>query len=106
MTDTLNRDADGLCDAPTHELDDDALFARYIEPHPFDLGPSEAKIANHGAPVWMLIAYHEGTGGDIARTGADYGLEPAAVEAAIRYHCRHRALIDARILLNRSYFRS
>jgi len=110
MTDTLDRSIDqaddGLCDADGRTPDDDALIARYIEPHPFNLGPSEARIADHGAPVWMLIAYHEGTGSDISSTAADYGLDPDAMEAAIRYYCRHRALIDARILLNHSYFES
>lgn len=108
MTDTLDRSTDqandGLCDTLGQALDDDALIARYVESGPLNLGPSDARMTDHGAPVWMLIAYHEGTGSDISRTAAAYSLEIEAVEAAIRYYCRHRALIDARILLNRSYF--
>lgn len=110
MTDTLdrsiNRADDGLCDTPDHAPDDDTLIARYIESDPRNLGPSEARIADHGVSVWALVAYLQAVGNDAARVATDYGLEPQAVEAAIRYYCRHQPLIDARILIDRSSFAS
>lgn len=84
----------------------DALIARYIEPDPLELGPSEAQVVGHGVAVWALMTYLRSVGGDIGRAAGAYRLEPAAVEAAVRYYCRHRALIDARIALSQSYFTS
>lgn len=109
MQDTIDQAGDhvtSLCDGTEGTADDDLLIERYIEADPFNLGPSEAQIVDHGVSVWALMTHHQGTGNDLARTAAAYGLEPEAVKAAIRYYCRHQALIDARILLNRSYFAS
>ena len=103
---TDDRLAQRLCNDDTDHSGDDALIARYIEPGPLNLGPSEAQVAGHGVSVWALMSHLESESGDIARTAAAYELNPDAVEAAVRYYCRHRALIDARILLNRSYFDS
>jgi uncharacterized protein (DUF433 family) len=98
-------EATALCDRTDDRAgDDDALIARYIESGPLDLGPSEAQVVDHGVSVWALMTHLHAVGGDIDQAAADYGLDPAAVEAVVRYYCRHRSLIDARILLNRSYF--
>ena len=110
MRDTIQYATDestaSLCDGANGTADDDALIARYIASDPLNRGPADARVVDHGGPVWNLIAHHRGTGGDLGQTAAAYGLEPEAVEAAIRYYCRHRALIDARILLNESFFDS
>jgi uncharacterized protein (DUF433 family) len=84
--------------------EEDASIERYVEADPLALGPSEAQIVDHGVSVWALIAHLAAADNDKARTATDYGLDIDTVEAAVRYYCRHRALIDARILLNRSYF--
>jgi uncharacterized protein (DUF433 family) len=89
---------------PRTPADEEALIARYIEPGPIDFGPSDAQVVDHGVSVWALINYLHAMGNDIDRTADDYDLERAAVEAAILFYRRHRALIDARILLNRSFF--
>lgn len=95
--------AGGLCDQEREaRMDESALIARYIEPDPLDLGPSEAQIVDHGVAVWALITHLAAVDGDVGRAAAAYDLEPEAVEAALRYYCRHQALIDARIVLNRS----
>lgn len=109
MTDTLPTATDragSLCGRATVSPTDDALIARHIESDPLDLGVSEAQIAGHGVSVWALVAHLGAVGNDAVRAAADYGLERDAVEAAIRYYCAHRELIDARIALNRSYLAS
>lgn len=108
MTDTLcqtaQREPDATNGSRTLRAEDDALIARYVEADQLALGPSEAQIVDHGVAVWALIAHLAAANNDKIRTAAAYDLDVDAVEAAVRYYCRHRALIDARILLNRSYF--
>jgi uncharacterized protein (DUF433 family) len=89
---------------PRTPAEEEALIARFVEPGPLDLGPSEAQLVERGVSVWALINYLHAVGNDIAEAAAGYDLVPEAVEAAIRYYRRHQALIDAKILLNRSYF--
>lgn len=95
-----------LCDEHADHPSDDELMARHIEPGPLNRGPSDAQVVGHGVSVWALMSHLESVGGDIARTAAAYELDPIAVEGAVRYDCRHRAQIDPRILLHRSYFTS
>lgn len=96
----VERRGAGLCSPPVP--DQEELIARYIEPDPLDLGPAEAQIVGHGVAVWALIAHLRGVGGDRHQAAADYGLDPAAVAAAVAHYCRHRSLIDAKVTLNRS----
>lgn len=107
MTDTLcrttQREPKAGNGSDARADDEDGLIGRYVEADPLALGPSEAQIVDHGVAVWALITHLAATDNDKAETAADYDLEVDAVEAAVRYYCRHRALIDARILLNRSY---
>jgi uncharacterized protein (DUF433 family) len=89
---------------PRTPAEEEALIARYIEPDPLDLGPSEAQLVERGVSVWALVNYLHAMDNNIAEAAAGYDLLPEAVEAAILYYRRHQALIDAKILLNRSYF--
>ena len=44
--------------------------------------------------------------GDKAKVAAAYDLPEQAVEAAVQYYQRHRALIDARLALNAAAFKA
>lgn len=95
---------DHLCGRTTGSpAEVDALTARYIESDSLGLGAAEAQIVDHGVSVWALIAHLRAVGDDTVQAAADYGIDLDAVEAAVRFYCRHRDVIDARIALNRSY---
>jgi phosphoribosylanthranilate isomerase len=81
----------------------DDLINQHITPDPDGMA-DRARLAGSGVPVWAIIAYLQGVGGDVDRTAADYEVERAAVEAAVRYYQQHRAVIDARITLNAAAF--
>lgn len=93
----------GVCDQDGELRPDDAvLIGRYIESDPLDRGLAEAQLVDHGVSVWALMAHLGAVDGDIERAAASYEIGPEAVEAARRYFCIDRPLIDARITLNRS----
>ncbi len=77
-----------------------ALIDRYIAADLYDYGPQDARLKDAGTPVWALIGYLEGASGDLARVAADYELPLEAVQAAVAFYHRHRAPIDAKLLLN------
>ena len=79
---------------------DEALIARYIDSNPHGRGPAEARLIGYGTSVWALVAYLQACNGDAAEVAHDYKLPLEAVEAAIAYYRRYKALIDARLLLN------
>jgi uncharacterized protein (DUF433 family) len=77
------------------------LIARYIDADARrGRGLSDARLREYGTPVWALIGYLRAVGGDIDRVASDYEIPREAVEAALAYYERHKALIDARLLLN------
>ena len=84
--------------AQTHEERDQALIRTYIDAE--SEGRDGARLREFGTPVWALVAYRDVVKGDMARVAADYDLPRAAVDAAMAYYRRNKALIDARILLN------
>jgi uncharacterized protein (DUF433 family) len=96
------RSRESLCDHADDTAADERLIRQYIERDPFDLGPDDAQIVGHGVAVWALLTYLHSVDNDVVRTAIDYGLTRDAVEAAIRYYCRHQEVIDARICLNES----
>jgi len=66
-----------------------------------DSRSGEARLATSGVSIWALIAYlQKAVEGDIDRAVTDYEIPVEAVEAALDYYDQHRAIIDARILLN------
>lgn len=88
--------------ANAEESRDDRLIERHIDPN-WDRYPgrrADARLLDSGVPVWALIGQLEAGGGDLDQVAADYNLPLEAVEAALAYYRRHRALIDARLLLN------
>ena len=85
-------------------LTDDELIARYIAPHPTKPGADQAIVAGHGVSVWALVGYLRGTDASIRQVAADYDLPIEAVEAAMAYYRRHKALIDSRLAINDAAF--
>ena len=80
---------------------DDDLIARHIEPSDEHPGPADVRLAGSGVPVWALAGQYVALDGDIAQISLDFDLPREAVEAAIAYYRRHRAVIDARLAANR-----
>jgi uncharacterized protein (DUF433 family) len=87
--------------ASAEEARHDRLIERHIDASwdRYPGGRADARLLDSGVPVWALIGQLE-AGGDLDQVAADYSLPREAVEAALAYYRRHRALIDARILLN------
>ncbi len=86
-------------------MTEDELIARHIEPHPSKAGRQEARLRDSGISVWALVAYLPAVEGDVSRVAADYELTAEAVEAALAYYRRHKALFDAHLLLYEESFR-
>ena len=81
-------------------MEPEALIERYVEPNPHHPGPADVRLREYCVPVWALIGYWKAAEGDVERVAADYRLPREAVEAAIAYYKRNRAVIDARIAAN------
>ena len=85
------------------QREDQALIERHIAPDPAGRGAAYARLKGYGTPVWALIGYlGGGAKGDVERAATDYEVPPEAVRAALAYYRRHKALIDAKLLLNRA----
>jgi len=76
------------------------LIKRYIELNPNKPGRAEARIANALVPVWALVSYLPAVNGDLEQVAEDYEIPIEAVEAALAFYDRHRAIIDDRIRAN------
>jgi uncharacterized protein (DUF433 family) len=50
--------------------------------------------------VWTLIGYWKAANGDVERVAADYRVPVSAVEAAVAYYKRNKAVIDGKIAAN------
>jgi len=81
-------------------IDTDALIAQYIEPNPHRGGIAEARLRDSARPIWALVAYWHAAAQDAQRVADDYQIPLPAVDAAISYYRRHKAVIDARIAAN------
>jgi uncharacterized protein (DUF433 family) len=75
----------------------DALIEQWIEPDPYRPGPANARLKKYAVHVWALIGYLPAVDNDIAVAAQDYDVPTEAVEAALAYYARHKALIDDRI---------
>jgi hypothetical protein len=80
--------------------DVDGLIHQYIDEDPEWREPEHARLIPSGAPVWAIIAYLRAVEDKPWRVAEDYRVPEEAVQAAIEYHRRHAARIDAIILLN------
>ncbi len=79
----------------------DALIAQYIEPHPAKPGLSNTRVNVRGVPVWALIGWLEDDYSNANQVARDYVIPYEEMEAAIAFYERHKAVIDARLILNR-----
>jgi uncharacterized protein (DUF433 family) len=87
--------------AQQREREEQALIDRHIAVDPTGRGPADAYLKDYGTSVWALVAYLQGGAtGDAGRVAADYEVPLEAVRAALAYYARHKAHIDARLLLN------
>ncbi len=88
--------------ATTETHNADALITKYIEPHPSKPGTSNGRLTtDRHLPVWALIGHFDVVEGDVDQVAHDYGVPREAVDAALAYYERHKASIDARLVLNR-----
>jgi uncharacterized protein (DUF433 family) len=74
-----------------------ALIERWIRPHPYQAGPGDVVLAESSVPVYAIIGQLPVYKGNLDQVADDYEVPREAVEAALAYHRRHRAVIDARI---------
>jgi uncharacterized protein (DUF433 family) len=86
--------------ATTVRSREDTLIEQHIDANPRGLGPAEARLLEYGTSVWALVAYLEACGGDVEAVATDYEVPMEAVEAALAYYRRNKAIIDARLTLN------
>jgi uncharacterized protein (DUF433 family) len=84
----------------TRTQSEDELIARYIEENPYKPGRANARLIDYGIAVWALVGALEAANGNIAEVAADYELPPDAINAAIAFYQRHKAIIDDRRLGN------
>ena len=80
------------------------LIERWIELDPARPGPHEARLKEHGVPVWILVGYWQGSAQDADTVAHAYEVPVEAIAAALAYYQQHQALIDARIALNAAAF--
>ena len=80
------------------------LIERWIELNPARPGPHEARLKEHGVPVWVLVGYWQGSAHDADTVARAYEVPVEAIAAALAYYQQHQALIDARIALNAAAF--
>ncbi|MBI3978664.1 MAG: hypothetical protein HY331_10820 [Chloroflexi bacterium] len=59
-------------------------------------GPEEARLIGYGVSVWALLGYWHALDHDVDLVATDYDVPREAMEAALAYYGRHKALIDAR----------
>ena len=77
---------------------DTTAFRRYLH-HGADCRASDMHVRS-GYPIWNLIADWIAQQHSDAAVIQDYQLDPAEWAAAKQYYLDHRAVIDARIILN------
>jgi uncharacterized protein (DUF433 family) len=75
------------------------LIDRWIELSPRAPGYAEVVVADYGVSVWLLVNIWLHADGDIAAVMQHYDLPEEAVRAVLAYYRRHKALIDAKILI-------
>lgn len=80
-------------------MTEDELIAKYVEVDPWR-GLHKAWLADSGVPVWALVGSLPAAGDDLVEVASAYDVPLEAAEAAMAYYRRHKALIDAWLLLN------
>jgi hypothetical protein len=75
-----------------------------LDPH--RAGRAFVRLVEYGKPVWAIIAYYKGFGGDVARTAEAHAIPEEAVRAAVAHYEADPRYIDAFLLLNDDAFES
>jgi uncharacterized protein (DUF433 family) len=78
----------------------DALIEEDIQQTPHKRGPADVRLRDYCVPLWTLIGYWKAAQGDVERVAADYEVPAIAVEAAVAYYKRIKAVIEGRIAAN------
>ncbi len=82
-----------------HVVPDEAdLITRYVVPHPGKRGRAYAYLEDTGPSVSAIVRGLR-VDPEIAEMAASWNISEEAVRAAVGFYRRHRAYIDARILL-------
>ncbi|MBI3978800.1 MAG: DUF433 domain-containing protein [Chloroflexi bacterium] len=81
-------------------MDTDELIRRHVEENPRKPGIDEVWLVGSSVPVWAIVGHYKAIGRNARQVAADYDVPVEAVEAALAYYRRHRAVIDARIKAN------
>jgi uncharacterized protein (DUF433 family) len=79
--------------------DKKALIARHVDVSD-RAAPEEARLRDSGIRVWALVEHLKKVDRDPAKLAEEFGIPSDAVAAALAYYDRHKARIDARIVLN------
>jgi uncharacterized protein (DUF433 family) len=84
-------------------VDDQALIDRYLDLSDAEgpTGqPARARVRGHGVHVWAIVDHLRLVEGDIARVAELYRVPREAVLAVEAYYARHKAAIDAYVLIH------
>lgn len=81
-------------------LHEEKLIERHIRPDPNRPGADEVRLVQRGVHLWAVIGDYLAADGDIDQVVEDYGVSHEAVEAALAYYRRHKAIIDNRLAAN------
>jgi uncharacterized protein (DUF433 family) len=85
-------------------IDADAVIDRYIDTSSALGDPADARLADAGVRIWVLMAYLHANDTDLERAASAYAVPIEAIEAAQAYYDRHRRAIDARLAQHASFF--
>ena len=102
MTETVPRAQPGPNEPTDTRPSAEELISRYVQEDPNGRGHHRAYVVvddRTWAPIWVLAGYLR-HGSTSAQAATDYDLPEEAVLAAFAYYDRHRAVIDAWLLLN------
>lgn len=83
-----------------HGAAEDELIARHIWVDPEGEGWAEARLADGGVAVWAIVAAADSAGGHEGAAVERYELSDEQLRAAMAYYRRHKALVDAVVLLS------
>ncbi|MBI2761348.1 MAG: hypothetical protein HYX51_07990 [Chloroflexi bacterium] len=76
------------------------LIEKWIEPNPHRPGADEAQLTGYGVAVWALVGYLSRMDWNVEAVAQAFDVPCEAVEAALAYYRRHKAVIDNRRAAN------
>lgn len=88
----------------TETRDDDLLISRHVVLPDNSRDPTDARVMPAGYSVWILIDALNAAGGKLDAAAEEYAIDVEVMRAAVAYYSRHRAVIDAKIIVNAAFF--